>query len=365
MRDKIVVIIPSLNPDEKLMDVVRGLTEEGFHKLLLVDDGSDLTHKGPFQQAQDFAGCKILTHEINKGKGSAMKTAFSFVLEQSLWSKDEILGVIVVDGDNQHKTSDILACCEAMEKTPDQVIMGCRNFREKNIPFRSRMGNTITRYVMQYACGVKISDTQTGLRAIPFDYLEDMLAVPGERYEYETNMLLSFREKGILYREVSIETVYIEDNQSSHFHPLRDSFRIYRVIFAFLSSSLLSSVLDLSLYTLFLFLLPQTGETEARIVLATVFARIISSLFNFLMNQKFVFRKKGNTGVYLLKYYILCALQMLASAYGVRLVVDLLGLGKIASILIKLVVDTILYFLSFYIQRNWVFASSAKRPMGE
>lgn len=357
MIEQVAVIIPSLNPDEKLVSVVNGALEKGFQKIILINDGSDEKHLGPFKEAETHPECVVLTHEVNQGKGRGMKTAFRYVLDEC----PEIKGVIVVDGDNQHTPKDIVACSERMLELGDKIVIGCRDFNAKDIPARSRFGNKMTRVVLRYACSVRISDTQTGLRAIPREYLEDMIAVKGERYEYETNQLLSFRELGIEFVEVPIDTVYINDNESSHFHPIRDSFKIYSVILKFMSTSIISFLIDLGMYSLALFFLQGMESSKLAILIATVFARLISSLVNFWLNKKVVFKAKGNTGGSLARYYALVVVQMLLSACGVNGLVALFSWGKGLSVVAKIIVDTILYFVSFYFQRTWVFKRSKKK----
>ena len=222
-----VAIIPSLNPDEKLMQVVTGLQAEGFTDIVLVNDGSSAQHLAPFQEAAALPGVTVLTHEVNKGKGRAMKTAFAWCME----NRPGIDGVITMDGDNQHRPKDVLACVKAMEQDPTKLWLGVRDFSLEHVPFRSKLGNTFTRGFMKLACGVSVSDTQTGLRAIPASLLELMCAIPGERYEYETQMLLSTRDERVDIGEVIIDTVYIDENQTSHFNPLKDSWKIYKIIF--------------------------------------------------------------------------------------------------------------------------------------
>lgn len=213
---KVSVIIPSLNPDEKLICVVDSLREAGFDDIILVNDGSDENHIKPFEHVSAYPECTILTHEVNKGKGRGLKTAFEYCIK----NRPDIDGVVTVDGDNQHKAADIMKCCEKMAECKDKVVLGVRNFSGKDVPFKSRFGNNMTSFVFKFACGLNISDTQTGLRAIPRQYLELFDNVKGERFEYETNMLLEFKQSHIDFVEVPIETVYIEENASTHFNPI-------------------------------------------------------------------------------------------------------------------------------------------------
>ncbi len=356
MKSKVSIIIPSLNPDQKLVQVVQSLIQAGFQDIILVNDGSDNEHMQPFQTVAQYSQCTILVHEQNKGKGRALKTAFSFVLEQ----RPNCLGVITVDGDNQHKANDIEACMRTMLQNKNQVILGCRDFSGDHVPPRSKFGNNMTSWVFRYICGLRISDTQTGLRAIPREYLADFIALSGERFEYETNMLLRLKEKKIPFQEVTIETVYIEENASSHFNPIVDSFKIYKLIFAyffkFIFSSAASCLLDLGLYTGIGIIGRQFLPLKQSILVATVLARMGSSLFNFTLNRKAVFHSTESVKSTMLKYYILCAVQMLLSYGGVWGIVSALQLQSYgASVIIKVVVDCILFLFSYQIQKRWVF----------
>ncbi|MCI6164720.1 MAG: bifunctional glycosyltransferase family 2/GtrA family protein [Lachnospira sp.] len=348
---KVSVIIPSLNPDSKLVEVVESLIRTGFDDIIIVNDGSDESHLEPFELVSKHPECTILTHEVNKGKGRGLKTAFEFCLK----NRPEIDGVVTVDGDNQHKANDILNCCEKMIECKDKVILGVRNFKGDNVPFKSRFGNNMTSFVFKFICGLNISDTQTGLRAIPYQYLQLFDEVKGERFEYETNMLLEFRQSNIGFVEVPIETVYIEENASTHFNPVKDSLKIYGVIFKFLFSSLASSIIDLAMFSVLTGILFGKVDEALRILLCTVIARIISSVFNYTFNRKAVFKAKNKVKESVIRYYILCVLQLCASYGLVFAVTSLLSLGAVMSVVAKAVIDVLLFLISFQIQRRWVF----------
>ncbi len=356
MESNVSIIIPSLNPDQKLMQVVKSLIAVGFEDIILVNDGSDDVHMQPFEEAAKYSQCTILTHEQNRGKGRALKTAFSFVLEH----RPNSVGVITVDGDNQHKAEDIIACKHAMLERKNQVILGCRDFSADDVPPRSKFGNNMTRWVFRYICGLRITDTQTGLRAIPRQYLEDFISLRGERFEYETNMLLRLKEKKIPFYEVTIQTVYIEENASSHFNPLVDSFKIYKLIFAyffkFIFSSAASCLLDLGLYTVIGMISKSFVPLKESILIATVLARAGSSLFNFSVNHKAVFHSEQPMKKTIVKYYILCICQMMVSYVGVWGLTALLQLERYGTtVIIKAIVDCILFLLSYQIQKRWIF----------
>lgn len=364
---KISVIVPSLNPDEKLVEVVNGLIKEGFDDIIVVNDGSNEEHMQPFIEVDKHPQVTLLTHGVNRGKGRALKTAYEYCMA----NRPDIQGVITVDGDNQHIPKDIRACCQAMTEHKDKVILGCRNFSKENVPPKSKIGNNITKFVFRVMCRIKISDTQTGLRAIPVQYLPMMIDIAGDRFEYETRVLLECKRQHIEFYEVEIDTVYIEENASTHFHPFRDSFKIYGVIFRYIMgnlvsffkymiSSILSFLIDNGLFRLMEFVMGEDSGLGKKVIVATVVSRVVSSLFNFIINRKAVFKSDAPLGTTIVKYYALCLVQMGASMGLVWLFAYLTKANDWFTSLIKIVVDMCLFILSYQIQRRWVFAVKEK-----
>ncbi|NLK38675.1 MAG: glycosyltransferase [Clostridiales bacterium] len=348
---KVTIVLPSYNPDEKLLDIVNGVIAYGFTDIIIVNDGSKPSCLKYFDEVKRHPQCTVLYHEVNRGKGAALKTAFSHYLSREI----KTAGVVTIDGDNQHLPADILNCANTMVERKNKVIFGCRDFSLPGIPPRSVFGNKVTSFIFRTGCGIRLSDTQTGLRAIPARYLPSFIKIRGDRFEYETNMILEMKRLGIPYEEVKIETVYLDDNASSHFNPIIDSFKIYKTILAFMLSSILSFIIDLSTFNLFAYLLIPYMQEE-RIILSTILARIISSLFNFFSNNSIVFQSNDSKRKNFLKYYALCIPQMLISA-GVVYSLSLLagGSGHVLLTAIKIVIDSILFFISFKIQRDLIF----------
>lgn len=351
-----------MDPDEKLLAVVNGLLEIGFSHIILVNDGSKPENLHYFEKAASHPQVQLLHHKVNRGKGAALKTAF----EWFLLNRPQGIGVVTVDGDNQHHPEDTLACTLEMINT-GKVILGCRDFSLDHVPARSRFGNNTTCAVFKIFCGMKISDTQTGLRAIPRDAVKAFCKVYGDRFEYETNMLLSLKELNIPYGEVKIRTVYIEENKSSHFRAVRDSVRIYALIlrhfFRYTAASILSALVDTGAFALLSWLL---GGTLGGLVLNAVTtgsARIISSLFNFFLNKKMVFRANVSTTKALVRYYCLAIPMFFAQlglTHGAFLLFRIKDHQTLLRTLIYVVVMTVLYVISFMIQQRWVFRPSSK-----
>lgn len=348
-RQNITVVIPSLDPDERLIEVIQGVQEQGFTDILLVDDGSAPENQHFFDEGEAL-GCTLLHHGVNKGKGRALKTAFAWFLE----NRPDAAGVVTIDGDNQHHPEDIAACTDLMFKQPkDSLILGVRDFNQDNVPPKSRFGNKCTSFVFRVFCGLKVSDTQTGLRVFPRGIIKKMLEISGERFEYETNMLLACKQADIPLVEQTIRTIYIDSNATTHFHPIKDSLRVYGIIIKFFLSSLLSFILDYGLFNLFYLLFGE--KARHGLFLATVGARILSSIFNFTVNRKAVFRSDAPLALTVARYYILWGFQLLASFGLVKLLSGVFGSGAGIIAVLKLIVDLCLYFISFRVQQAWVF----------
>ncbi|MBQ9148178.1 MAG: bifunctional glycosyltransferase family 2/GtrA family protein [Oscillospiraceae bacterium] len=361
---KISVVLPSLDPDEKLTAVIDGLLEYGFSHIILVNDGSKPENLHYFEEAAAaHPEITLLRHEVNRGKGAALKTAFTWFLK----NRPEGLGVVTVDGDNQHHPADTRACVENLLKT-GHLTLGVRDFSQPDVPPRSRFGNKTTSLVFKIFVGMTISDTQTGLRAIGREDLELLTTVAGDRFEYETNMLLALKTNAIPFDEVKIRTVYIEENASSHFHPIRDSWRIYKLIlahfFRYTLSAIISAVVDTGAYGLLSKVLTGLLEGFALTAVAGVGARVISSILNFFLNKQMVFRSSEPTGAAMLRYYALAVPQMCVQVLLTQGVYTLLHIGDDQTFLrtvLYVAVMCVLYVVSFMIQQRWVFASRKKR----
>ncbi|MBU3111444.1 glycosyltransferase [Clostridium lacusfryxellense] len=345
--NNISILIPAFNPDNKLIVLVRNLITAGFTNISIVDDGSGVEYKQIFDQIGAQKQCHLLVHEKNMGKGRALKTGFNYFLNNC----GQCVGIVTADADGQHSIEDIMKVSQRLIDNPDKLILGSRNFSKSNIPFRSRFGNIMTSKMFGLLAGIRISDTQTGLRAISTGFAQELMNVRGERFEYETNMLLECKNKNIVIDEVCIDTIYIEENKSSHFNPIVDSIKIYGVFFKFMSSSFISFILDIGLFTLFSKLFYNLTPTYF-ILLATIVSRIMSSLFNYNVNKNAVFKHKTYDKFVIARYYALCLTLMLISGLSVSATWFVFGRSVV---LIKVMIDGILSIMSYKVQKEWVF----------
>jgi Glycosyltransferases involved in cell wall biogenesis len=337
------ILIPSYEPDERLLGLIHSLKENGNPSILVVDDGSGEDYREIFDSAR-AAGCTVVTHPANLGKGRALKTGFDYIRRSG--HPD---GVVCADSDGQHLPKDIMRVANAVREHPRHIVLGSRRFTGK-VPARSRFGNTATRMVYSYATGTPIHDTQTGLRGYSPDMLDWLCRIPGDRFEYEMNMLLESKNAGYDLMEVPIDTVYLDENKSSHFRPLADSARIYFPFLKFAASSGLSALLDI----LLLFLLQAIGMN---LFLSVVGARIGSSLFNFAMNRTFVFEGKDNRSAKSMKrsmprYYSLVVIVLLCNYGLLHTFHESIGIPLLAA---KLMTEAILFAFSFWAQKKFVY----------
>jgi glycosyltransferase involved in cell wall biosynthesis len=221
-----IPIIPSLDPDDKLIKLVNDLIENNFKKIIIVDDGSP--DKTIFNKLDEKDEVVLLTHEVNRGKGAALKTAFSYYKDNLM---NKYKGVVCVDSDGQHSISDTINIGNIMVKE-NKFVLGTRLFNTKATPLRNKTGNRITSNMFHKLYGVYLKDTQTGLRAIPNRLIDFHLNVDGERFEYEMNVLIDLVKNNEEIIEENIKTIYLKNsNRRSHFKVVRDSYRIYKILF--------------------------------------------------------------------------------------------------------------------------------------
>jgi len=346
---KPIVIIPALNPDDRLISLVRELKRMDL-MVIVVNDGSGPEYTNIFETLRSEFECDICCHPQNMGKGAALKTGIQFAAAKYA----DACGFVTCDADGQHTAQDVAKVGATLEKNPGKLVLGTRDFSEANIPLGSRWGNRITSCIFRFSTGKRCRDTQTGLRGIRRELTETCLAVPGNRYEYEMNLLLEMARQHVPYVFEPIATVYLEQNASSHFHPVKDSVIIYLSILKYSLSSLLSAVTDLTLFTMFTQLL--FGAGSAGILAGTVIARVMSGGVNFTCNKYWVFQSKKPSTDEVLKYSTLFCVQMLASS---ALVFSLSSL-PLDLTFIKALVDGSLFFISYQIQKHYIFHGQEK-----
>lgn len=366
------VIIPALEPDERLYEYIVEIEERVRACVLVVDDGSGSRYRPIFDRIGEREECVVLRHDVNLGKGRALKTAFSYLMEHA----PEVERIVCADCDGQHAPEDVSRIFRAVEEEPGALHLGGRDFSGQEVPLRSRFGNRVTSCLFWLVCGKWIGDTQTGLRAFGKDLLPEMLSIPGERFEYETQMLLTCVKDRIPVRLRQIQTIYEDGNEGSHFRPVKDSIRVMKILFSELIRFGMTSVFCAALDVFLFWLLYGYGFRRrgfSGIVLATLSARVISAWVNYLLNRKHVFREKasgrelppGKGDHSLFRYAFLCMGISFLSAVSVWVLSNLFFVGAASA---KVMADLILFFVSYRAQKLWVFREmypSGKDHRGE
>lgn len=349
-----IVLIPAYLPSVSLVRLTRELmATDPDVSVVIVDDGSGTAFAAVFAEAI-AAGAVLLRHPENRGKGAALRTGFAHIAQDHPGED-----VVTADADGQHTVHDILRIAEGMRMDAaagsPTLVLGCRRF-DGAVPWRSRAGNTLSRLVFRAVAGWPLSDTQTGLRGLPANMLPWLLTVPGDRFEYEQAVLLHVHAAGFATQEIPIDTVYLDDNRSSHFRPVVDSLRVLRPVVAFAGSSLLGFAVD----TLALLLL--TAVT-GWLVPSIVAARLLSSAMNFAVNRRLVFRRRGSAG----RAREAAGYAVLAAALLASNIVWMAGLTSLGVPLLfaKVVTELVLFVLSYRVQRGAVFRDRELEPVAE
>jgi putative flippase GtrA len=347
-RGETIVVIPALEPDMRLVQLVRDLRMvmvqmQNLH-IIVVDDGSTSPAAAAvFDRLATQAGNVVLHHDVNRGKGAALKTAAAYVAQRFPGS-----GFITADCDLQHLPNDIAHVAQVAREHPQALVLGARDFAQPQVPFKSRWGNRIMSLLFKLRTGKRI-DTQTGLRAIPADLVTLLPQVTGERFDFEMNVLLLTAEKDVAVKQVAIATVYYERNRGTHFDTWRDSVRVSWTLLRFAMMSMVCALLDLGLFLLLTMLL--TGTQAVVLTAATIIARLASGICNFALNKNYTFKYNGNAIVAAIGYAALFLALMALSASGVVL---LAGFG-VQPVLSKVLVDCTLFSVSYLVQRNVIF----------
>lgn len=228
-----VVLIPAYKPDKELLHVVDELKDLGF-ALVVVNDGSGEDYKEIFEAVSTKAHLVVL--EKNRGKGGALKAGMAYIRDHL----PECTAFITCDADGQHRAADVLRVKQLLDKG-EKFVLTVRQ-RKGKIPLRSRFGNDLSKFVYTLLTNRYLSDNQSGLRGFHISNLDWMIQVERDKYDYEMNVLYYAAKMGIKVTTMPIDAIYIENNASSHFNPILDTYRIYRSLFALARGTLFSVI---------------------------------------------------------------------------------------------------------------------------
>ena len=344
-----VIVIPAYQPDSKLITLIEALSMHNDLKIIVVNDGSSIPCYEIFDKLKKFPHVKVIDHAVNLGKGQALKTAFNYFLTHF---DSQFAGVITADADGQHLPEDIIKLAHEFSLRPNTLYLGARAF-DTDVPWKSRFGNGLTKFVFKLLIGQSLRDTQTGLRAIPRSFLNQLLRTTSNGYEFELDMLIKATKQQLPIKEVIIKTVYTDNNKGSHFNPIIDSLKIYFVFLRFLVFAIISGLIDFFAFSLAFFLC-------GNILLSESLARVLSGTCNFLFNKELVFKSKANLRFEALTYTLLCVVNLVFSYAFIQSLVYF-GANVYAS---KLIALFGLFIANFAIQKLIVFNQTEDAQKG-
>lgn len=357
---RVALVVPSLHPSRDLiLPFIEKARAEGFSRIVVVDDGSgpNAEYRDTFEELAERLECTVLRHDVNRGKGRALKTAIDYCATHH----DTVEVILTADSDGQHAPHDLARVAErALDRIAlrqPATVLGVRTFDGEDIPTKSRLGNKATSSVVRLFFGRQLQDTQTGLRAFPLDVAIESSHVVGEGFDFEMNVLLWLMSTHRAIDEVPIDTIYHDQSNSvSHFRPIIDSTRVYAVILRqflkFSGASVLSAALDLAVYIALLDLVFGTDRVPADVATSVVLARLVSSLFNFSLNKWLVFHDDSRPVPSLARYSALAVAILAVSTFATTALSVFSGGHDVWA---KVTVDGTLFVASYFIQERWVF----------
>jgi len=335
----IPVLIPAYKPDQRLVELVAELSDKKM-AVIVVDDGSGHDYGPIFSRIQQFPGVTVLQNAVNIGKGAALKLGLNFALIRFR----DLRGIVTADADGQHRPKDIVGVADQLAATPHNLVLGVRTFGA-GTPMRSLIGNSISQVVYRLLLGVRLSDTQTGLRGIPKAFAEKCLAIRSNRYEFETEQLALIGPKGNKVAEIPIETVYEDNNASSHFDPFFDSFRIYFIVLRYAFSSIVTSLVDFVVFGLVL-------SVSGSIITSNLAARAVALGLQFQLLRSFVFQSKAG----LLRLVLFVGYVMIMGLISGVLQQALTSYVATGAFPAKLMIETLIFIFNFLFLRDLLFS---------
>ena len=362
MESNAVIVIPALNPPSSFVSYIGELKNEGFEKIVVVNDGSR-TDKLPVFFKIKRLGATVIDHALNMGQGAALRTGFQYSLDHFQRQAD---GVITLNADRQITAGDVRKVASSLHNDQAMgtfaLVVGARDLAGKNVTdYDYNMGG-VMKLLYHMLMGVRLNDPLSGVLGIPDLRVAQCLEVKGDGYAYVTSLTMSFEKIGFL--QVPVGYANYEEGVEPAFSKVADTIRILYTIFKkFIFYSITSvgaSILDVILFGIF------TSVTfrgnPLAIFYSTICARVISASVNYLMTKHFVFHFKSDSAQETTKsagaFFLLTAMQCICSALTVSAVKALLGGSAVG---IKVLVDTTLFFVSYKIQHKYIFKDDKKK----
>ncbi len=207
-----LIVIPVFDEAATIGRVVRAARAHGA--VLVVDDGS----RDASAAIARASGAEVVRHPRRLGKGQAIRTGIA-----AARSRGASL-VVTLDGDGQHDPGDLAAVLAAARSTPGTLVIGGR-LRDPRLLAADRLNAIrVAGFFVNWASGLALEDTQSGFRAYPLAFFDDVRPRRGG-FVFETEALVAAGLRGWPVREVPVTTI-ARAGRRSRFHPIADGVAI-------------------------------------------------------------------------------------------------------------------------------------------
>ena len=338
-NNDIFVIIPAYNPGEIIKQVIFK-TKEYIRNIIIINDGCDALNKTFLEELSQFTNITLLSHATNQGKGFAIHTGIEYALKQGAKI------IIMLDSDGQHLPEELPNFITFAKNNKFDLVIGVRTDINK-MPLRSKIGNISMAKIFTLLFGQKLTDTQSGYRMMSAEFAKNILKhVPAGRYETEMRMLMFAAKSNIKIDEIPIKTQYFNANSNSKFRPVIDSLRVLGSFAKYTGVAFLSFLIDYSIYIILIHVF------SVHFLSAHIFSRIVSGVFNFIVNKKFVFESDSSIFISIMKYLLAVVFSLLISTLLLYFLVDIVAFN---NSLAKILAETSTFIFNYYILKYFVF----------
>ena len=211
---KLLAVIPALNAEGTIGDVVRN-TREQVEDVIVIDDGcSDRT-----ADVARAEGATILRHDVNKGKGASLKSGFAYAREHGYDA------VITLDADGQHLPSEIPKIIKAWEETGADLVIGGRAHLFDHMLPRRRMANRFSAWAIAKAAGTRVTDSQRGFRLYTARLMRE-IKLRSDGFDMESEVIIRAGVRKMRIVVTPVDLGFIDGLSTSHYRPLGDTLRI-------------------------------------------------------------------------------------------------------------------------------------------
>lgn len=333
MNSEMVILMPVYNPNERIINYVKKLKENNY-QVVLINDGSKSEYHSLFEKM--VHDCKIISYPLFKGKGYAIKKGIHYIKEHLQDKK----GIIILE--NEYDLMYINHIRTVINKNSQKMCV----VHHKGKRFLTKLFSMI--YNKEFI------DVDSELFGFSMNYLDQMMAVDENCYEVQS--LIQSVQNNQEIEEIQLE------NKQQPFHLKNKTIQVLYVIFLhlirFVSSSIISSVIDVLLAWILLDVLKIWMTNDFwRIALSSLIARVLSTIVNYVINKKYVFKGKASSKQTAIRFLILTIIITILSTLFVYVASSL---HIMSEKLAKPVGDLLLFLLSYSAQTKWVFKNNER-----